>query len=679
MKKSVSLTASGLVISFIIGGCGGNTEPVNPPAVINAGIHTDDYAYGFDYDEDCRLYYLTLRDTGEVEVFPALREGEEDIVNHINEAVLHIIDTNGKELESHAFDQHFLGQTLEYDSGCIYFTLTDYIDTTETAMLKKYTIGDTSSELLHCFDGLDSIKKTALINDTVYILGIAPENKGKNETDDDNYINSGEKILAYNLTDGKVSTVLEDGAVEMSETSRGTLMVYAHDSEGYFFSEYAPNDGFSEKQYYDLGFLYSFAAIGESRFVYSNIETNASIASFKDSGKADMMFKDVLWGNIKCSADGRISYIENHYDESSELSASVLETADISQFLNMDLSSKLTMVSAEYIADSPATLGFSMTQEQEDYDSFALTVLSQDPKYDMYLLYSRSGFAENIKNKGSFYPLNEVEGVTEYINSCFPGLRAAATNEEGEIWMLPISIAVPALAYSGELSEDISSLTTEGLISLINKMYNNKEKADSLGQFNAYFISELMLSNYLFGSTDLDTEEFRSIAAMLKEDVFSSKAFSETSSGMLNAMTTGDYSDIALMMAYQSFDNELISNSGLKVTDFPMPTKNSVPSTCAFICVNPMSKNLEQTLSYISALAKSFTEDTESLICENSPKFAQNEYYEDLKEVYKNADVRFSYSGEIVMNDFYGYLEGKITLEDFISEANRKLSAYLNE
>lgn len=679
MKKSVSLTASCLVISFIIGGCGGNTEPVDPPAVIDAGIHTDDYAYGFDYDEDCRLYYLTLRDTGEVEVFPALREGEEDIVNHINEAVLHIIDTNGKELESHTFDQRFLGQTLEYDSGCIYFTLTDYIDTTETAMLKKYTIGDTSSELLHCFDGLDSIKKTALINDTVYILGIDPENKGKNETDDDNYINSGEKILAYNLIDGKVSTVLDDGAVEMSETSRGTLMVYAHDSEGYFFSEYVPTDGFSDKQYYDLGFLYSFAAIGENRFVYSNIETNASIASFKDSGKADMMFKDILWGNIKCSADGRMSYIENRYDESSESSASVLETADISQFLDMDLSSKLTMVSAEYIADSPATLGFSMTQEQEDYDSFALTVLSQDPKYDMYLLYSRSGFAENIKSKGSFYPLNEVEGVTEYINSCFPGLRAAATNEEGDIWMLPISIAVPALAYSDELNEEISSLTAEGLISLINEMYNDKERVDSLGQFNAYFVSELMLSNYLFGSTDLDTEEFRSIAAMLKEDVFSSKAFSKVSSGMLNAMTTGEYSDIALTMAYQSFDNALMSDSGLKVTDFPIPTENSVPSTCAFICVNPMSKNLEQTLSYISALAKSLTEDTESLMCENSPKFTQSEYFEDLKEVYKNTDVRFSYSGEIVMNDFYKYLEGKITLDEFISEANRKLSAYLNE
>ena len=679
MKKYFSLTSSILAASFILSGCSGNTGPVNTPAVIDTGIPTDDYAYGFDYDEDHRLYYLTLRDTGEVEVFPASKEGEEDIVNRIDEAVLHIADTDGQELESYAFfDQRYLGQTLECGSGCIYFTLTDYIDTAETAMLKKYTIGDTSSELLHCFDELDSIKKTALINDTVYILGIDPENKGKNEISDD-YVNSGEKILAYDLTDGNVSTVLESGAVEMSETSRETLMIYAHDNEGYFFSEYSSIDGFSEKQYYDLGHLYSFAAVGENRFVYSNLESNGSIASFTETGKADMMFKDILWGNVKSSDDGRISYIKNCFDESSGDFASILETADISQFLSMDLTSKLTMVSAEYIADSPATLGFSMTQEQEDYDSFALTVLSQDPKYDMYLLYSRSGFAENIKSKGSFYPLNEVEGVEGYINSCFAGLSEAAINEEGDIWMLPVSISVPALAYSNKLSEDISSLTTEGLISLINEMYGDKERTDSLGDFNAYFLSELILSNYLFESTDLDTEKFRSIAKMLKENVFSSKAFSETSKGITEARGTGDYSGIDLMMSYHGFENELISNSGLKAAIFPMPTEKSVPSTCAFICVNPMSKNLEQTLSYISALAKYLSNDSESLMRENSPKFTQSEYYEDLKEVYKNADVRFSYSGEIILNDFYGYLEGKLTLDDFISEANRKLSAYLNE
>lgn len=679
MKKSISFTASILAAAFILSGCG-KTEPVSTPTVAKTGTHSNDFAYGYDYSDDGNLYYLTLRDTGEVEVFPALREGEEDIVNHINESVLHIVDQKGEELESYAFDQRFLGQTLEYDSGSVYLTLMDYIDTAETAMLKKYTLGGSTAELLHCFDELDSIKKTALINGTVYILGTDPANKGKNETSDDHYINSGEKILAYDLSEDTVSTVLEDGAVEMSETPHGTLMIYAHDSGGYFFTEYDPMSGFSEKQYSDLGLLYSFALCAEDRYVYSNINTNASIASFKDAGKADMMFEDLLFGNIKCSADGRICYLGREYsEENPDFYSSVLETADISQFLTMDLSAKLTVVSAEYIADAPPTLGFSMTQEQVDYDNFALTVLSQDPKYDMYLLYSRSSFAENIKSKGSFYPLNEVEGVKEYIDSCFPGLRAAATNENGDIWMIPIAIAVPSLAYSEKLCGDISELTHKELISLINDMYKDKEKADSLGQFNAYFLSELMLSNYLFGSTDFDTEEFRTIAKTIKEDIFGSEAFDEMSEAMRKAASTGDYSDVAFTLVYQGYEHGWLSDSGAKVTELPMPTENPVPSTCAFICVNPMSKNLEQTLNYISALVSSLNSDSKSLMRESSPKFTQDQYYQALKEVYENAEIRFSYSGEIIMEDFYNYVDGKITLDDFIKEANRKLSAYLNE
>ncbi len=681
MKKAISSFLA-LAFVFLLGGCSSKGESADNHASIKDGdTKSDEYTYGYDFGSDGSLYYLTTRDTGEVEVFPALKEGEEDIVNHINEAVLHITDENGSEIKSYAFDDRYLGQTLEYDSDCIYFTLTDYsLNNRMIATLKKYTFGDSSSELIQNFEELESIKKTALIDGILYILGIDPANIGKNENTDDFYINSGEKILAYNLSDKTVSTVMEEGAVEMSETSKGTVMIYAHDLNGYYFTEYDPKNGFSEKQYSDLGALHSFAICGENRFIYSNVNTNASIASFDGSGKADLMFENLIVGNIKCSDNGKMCYLESVTADSFESDyVSVLKTVDISEFLNIDLNLKLTMVSAEYIADSPSSMGYSIAQEQVDYDSFALTVLSQDPQYDMYLLYSRSNFAENIKSKGSFYPLNEVEGVREYIDSCFPGIKSAATNEEGDIWMIPVAVSVPALAYSDKVSGDISDLTTEKLISLINEMYNDKEKADGLGQFNAYFVSELMMSNYLFGNTDLDTDEFRSIAKMLKEEVFESKAFSEISSGMQNAMLTGDYTDISLAMAYSSDEHRFISSSGLSVTDFPMPTENPVPSTCAFICVNPASKNLEQTLSYISALTKSLAEDRESLMCENSPAFTENEYYKALKEVYKNTDVRFSYSGEIIMNDFYAYLEGKMTLDNFIKEANRKLSAYLNE
>lgn len=678
--KKIHFTVLILASVFSLTACT-KAAPVNAPEVKGSSTHAAGNINSFDYGDDGSLYSIALRESGEYEIFPPLKPGDEEIKNPICEAVVNITDSSGETKQSYVFNQQTLGTTLEYKDGAVYFTALEYVDNTETAVLKKYILGESEPILLHCFAELDNIKKTALINDTIYILGTDSANIGKNETTDDFYINMGEKILAYNISENNVTVVMELGAVEMSETPLGTLMIYAHDNGGYFFTEYNQNGEFSDKQYSETTQLSSFTVCDNEKYVYSDVNTNAAVASFKDMGKADIPIDDLLSGNIKYCSDGRIGYIVSDYSEEDDTYSSILKDIDISEFLNSDLSKKITVISAEYIADAPSSLGYSVAQEQIDYDSFALTVLSQDPKYDIYLLYSRSNFAENIKSKGSFYPLNEVEGVKEYIDSCFPGSKEAAINDNGDIWMLPIAVSVPALVYSEELIDDAKELTAEKLITLINDMYNDKDKADNLGQFNAYFISELFLSNYLFGSTDLDTEEFRTIAETIKNDIFTSKAFSETSAGMLKAMTTGDYSDIDLMMAYHSDDSTLVTNSNqeLRVTVFPMPTENPVPSTCAFICVNPMSQNLEQTLSYISVLAKSLTEDTKSLMRENSPQFAQNRYYEDLKEVYENASVRFSYSGEIVINDFYSYIEGKITLDQFIGEANRKLSVYLNE
>lgn len=677
MKKK-RLTVLFLAVSVILTACA-KSEDANAPAEIKKTTHIAGNIRGFDYGDDGSLYTISLRETGEYEVFPALKPGDEEIKNPIYEAVVKVTDSGGEEKQSFAFNQQTLNTTLEYKDNTVYFTALEYVDDKEMAVLKKYVFGEKEPVTLFSFTELESIKKTALINDTLYILGTDSDNIGKNETADDLYINMGEKILAYNISEGSVASVMETGVVEMSETPRDTLMIYAHDNGGYFFIEYNPNGVFSDKRYSEIGQPYSFTVCDNEKYIYSDVNTNAAVASFEDTGKADIPIDDLLLGNVKYCPNGRIGYIVSDYSEKGDTYSNILKDIDISEFLMGDLSKKITVISAEYIADAPSSLGYSVTQEQVDYDSFALTVLSQNPKYDIYLLYSRSGFAENIKSKGSFYPLNEIEGVSEYIDSCFPGLKAAATNDNGEIWMLPVSLTVPALAYSQEQCGDISELTANELISLIND-YSGSEKAESLGQFNAYFISELMMSNYLFGNTDLDTEEFRSLAKTLKETVFESEAFSDkVSSAMQKALSTGDYSDVSLTLAYQSYDNEFLSDSGANVTEFPMMTDNPVPATCAFICVNPMSENLEQALNYVSALSKSLAEDSESFMRENSPKFAQSKYFEELKEVYGNAAVRFSYSGDIIMNDFYAYLEGKTELDEFISEANRRLSVYLNE
>lgn len=51
----------------------------------------------------------------------------------------------------------------------------------------------------------------------------------------------------------------------------------------------------------------------------------------------------------------------------------------------------------------------------------------------------------------------------------------------------------------------------------------------------------------------------------------------------------------------------------------------------------------------------------------------------DLKAIYENASVEFNVSTEIFRSDLEKYFSDELTLDEFITESDRKLSAYLNE
>ena len=50
-----------------------------------------------------------------------------------------------------------------------------------------------------------------------------------------------------------------------------------------------------------------------------------------------------------------------------------------------------------------------------------------------------------MKNSNSFYPLNDIPGIEEYLDRCFPYVREAATKEDGTIWMLPFLVFVDGM------------------------------------------------------------------------------------------------------------------------------------------------------------------------------------------------------------------------------------------
>ena len=56
-----------------------------------------------------------------------------------------------------------------------------------------------------------------------------------------------------------------------------------------------------------------------------------------------------------------------------------------------------------------------------------------------------------------------------------------------------------------------------------------------------------------------------------------------------------------------------------------------------------------------------------------------NEGLESLYSLYENAQIGFNVSEEICFEPYVKYHSGQLTLDQMITEADRRLSAYLNE
>jgi hypothetical protein len=383
------------------------------------------------------------------------------------------------------------------------------------------------------------------------------------------------------------------------------------------------------------------------------------------------LFEDgrLIYGNTKV-LNGNFSYIDSD-------GATILE---ISGLLEQDFNKSINMISASYVAEAPTSLGYIINQKEIGDESFALTVLSQDKDYDLCILSSREDFAASIRDKGAFYPLNDVDGVEEYLDACFPFIKEAATNEDGDIWMFPVDVRVMALCYDTEICSAAGlafsdDMTLQDFISNVKSAYSDGSISYAAQK---EFFSELLLSDYLMEYGSFDTPEFRELAETIRTDIWGNEDAFTYSSDYNVALMSGDYSNVAFDILSDAYAYSYHDSDSKTVISLPMAGGKSI-ATCTFICVNPASEHLEDTLAYISALSKSLAGDKDNLSLAKADIYSTSDFYQAVKEVYGDAQIRFTYSSELYADDFNDYLDGTVSLEDFIAEADRKLSAYKNE
>lgn len=675
MKKMISLLTSAVVL---LCGCGAaETQRIVPTENKIQTVFPDENVIAYDFDADGNICFLTVGETGEFEEYEF--PGEEPIRVPIYGATFVRVDQN-EERAAFSLDEENGPPVLCVDGDLLYYPVYVYENHAESLALFRYSLKDNKKERLYTYRNFERIKKLELAENKIFTLGIDPSKFGNGETGDD-YYNSGEVLICFDPETKTETAIWETGVIDFG-IFENRLVIYAHDSDGYFIVTYDVMTGdYSEKIRRNLGMIYAFAMCGDDRYLYVGNESfsngsSATMGSLKEEGRLDVVLGETKCaGNVKY-ANGKICYVDS--SPQSETFGRLI-CADISAALQTDLSKFLKLASAVHLSQAPGSLGFALIGEQLDPKEFALTVLSQDRDRDLFLFNSQEEFSYNVKKKGSFYPLNDIDGVEEYLNDCFPFIRDAMTDESGNIWALPIAIRADSICYNEEIANryDLGfseNMTPEGFLAALKTAKSNRLTYT----VSPSLYSDLLIRAYLSKNDSFDTPAFRELAEWIKTELLENEEI--FSSGNVNAAyANGNIGAIDFdLIGYSSDFTRYSQISPNRLVRVPNLSENN-EVICTFLCVNPFSENLEEALNYISLLARTLHDDGKNLCVSEATVYGTSDFYSELRSVLDKGSITFRCPNEVYAVSFESYLTGGITLDEFISEADRKLSAYLNE
>lgn len=569
--------------------------------------------------------------------------------------------------------------SIAFSDGRIYYTQT-VDDGTE---IYSMDISTAKSEKLCGLSGLWQIRNFDIVGDNAYILGSDDSRSGvQGEFSDQfgTYCYNGEVLYRINLASGE-TTASPVGFPQAFCADEEGVTVYAADADGYYFSDFEN----SHKQYNDLGNLTALEECSDKLMFCSDtkIFKLCSGSENAEDGIAEALENVILLSGNDLRYCGGYGFILNRYGE---FNGSRLERFHASDYIKQN--NRIRFISAEYSFDEPFGCGYVIEQKELSAEEFSLTVLSQDKNYDICMINSAQDYSSNIRNKGSFYPLNDVPGVAEYLEKCFPYVKKAAYTENGEIWMLPVLLNAGVVYYSPENCSAAGVELSDGMAySSFIEQCRNAYSSDYKDGFSAhcYQLTQQLLFDYMTRYDKFDTPVFRDFAEFAKENmnISSFPEYLPITNTAENNVIYGNANGREYFLF--GFSRESSWQKNYSVSEFMRAVSapsvepgGKTPVTCAFITVNPASDELGSALDYISALAGYLSAQENSLVLSDKSTYT-NGFMIDLYRIYENGELCFNISSEIVFDDYISYCSGNITLEELVRESDRKLSAYLNE
>lgn len=620
----------------------------------------------------------------------------------VKETRVVVFDDSGEEIRDIILKDIYSLACFDISDDVIYLVDEDTVLSEETdewvhtVDLYSADINTGETEKLYSFPGLANnfyaMSKIRVTGDKVYWMGIKDDYTSFSDMLQLNsdfsvgFTYEGYAVGCYDMSNG-MNTV-SDIPYPVSFAERdGRVIVYGYDrSAGYCFYDLTDESVlcYTNKLYN----MKDFEFINDDLdfvFVATNYRDTLSFSGLDDTSGVIQLDDNLSVSSV--SAEGNHVCVMSY---ESYLSNKVYKySADVS---TADPPIRVITSVADNLINPLFGCGYQIRTDLLDNDGFALTVLSLDKNYDLAMVDTNSTYSSNIRNKGSFYPLTDVPGVKEYIDSCFSFIKEVATDEYGDIWMLPVDVSVLALAYNQKNCEDIGITFPKD----IEEFFSEMENISGYYDCGKYYLLYSLLNSYLSENDSFDTDTFRQLATALRENN-SAKVLHSDSGLLYSALSMHNanilsgvelpgssyYEDIYEKMLFTTTSEllrqrELVGDESLLAAAMPSVSGKNI-ATCTFICVNPYSEHLEETLLFIERMASRLANTENSFALTDKSTYSDDPYTQSLYAVYENAEITFNIPWDIYYGDFLSYLEGGVELEDFITEADRKLSAYLNE
>ena len=685
MKKHI--VSCFLAVVMPISGCGNSTEQSGNETTSQAQQEEQPAAHLLYENED----YMELR------MFCGTDNGELFTVSGTEQLMLRHYDENGVMLSETEFPYNG-AKDIIYANGSIYIAYTGYNEGYGSGVfVDKMEISTGAASVFCHIPQLSDIHGISFVGDELIAVGY-DNSKSALKC---GYMWAGMRSVAsaaeeveyggtaiYSYADGEISEIVTDFPFEADSTGDKLVIYGCHSENGYYLRTYSGGE-LSEPVYTaQLGKIKGLAAFGDGSYVTqsSNRSHDMLLAGNASDDSAAEIFPNVFIGSsfreIKTAGD--YCWIRNS-------ESWVLERLRLSVYYKGNQQIKLLCSEYAY-GYEPFSCGYNILQSIPDAEELALKVLSQDRDYDVCYVNSRDSIGGSLRDKGSFYPLNDVEGVGEYLDSLFPYLKEACITEDGEVWCIPVAVDGEVHFYNEEniakTGYDLTDMDMAEYFDYVDYMKENGLSAKCCR--NAWMLVQTAMLEYLAKHDSFDTEEFRSMAELIK-----------TRFNIMNEDGSQSMTDIvhpSSAMQLEFLDNNidsLYSDMSLLNIDgrgyflwtddtraAPFPTYSEDEKNLVhvlFIAVNPASDNLDAALEYISDMTRYIRTQNDTFMLSDRTMYSDIPCAQDMYDIFSDGVVGYSYPAELYDADFKRYLSGQIFLDEYIAEADRKLSAYLNE